>query len=287
MHKSWTINKILRVIRYNILQRKFHGVTAPLRTLPDFLVIGAKRCGTTSLYHYLGLHPSIKRSTHDHLGFFDDNFHLGLQFYRSFFPTVVEKRACLKKTGMFATYDVTSSYIQDPKTAKRIHDIFPQIKLIAILRNPADRAYSEYNLQLRSDPSMKDFEFYVKNEMVEIENDEKSGLVIDAKLFAAGKKNYLRKGFYFEQFTPWFGLFPKDNIHIISTEQLGRNPDETMKDIFKFLGFPDHQINTEKRHEKGNYKIMNDDTRESLQKFFEPRNKKLYELIGKNFVWNK
>ena len=60
-----------------------------------------------------------------------------------------------------------------------------------------------------------------------------------------------------------------------------------MKGIFDFLGFPNYQINTEKRHEKGNYKIMNNDIRELLQKFFESRNKKLYELIGKNFEWNK
>lgn len=275
----------MRTIKYNILQRKFYGITSPIRTLPDFIVIGAKRCGTTSLYHYLGLHPSIKKSSHDHLGFFDDNYHLGLQFYRSFFPTVFQQRSIIKRTGKFLTYDVTSSYIQDSKNAVRIHSLFPEIKLIAILRNPVDRAYSEYNLHLRADNKMQDFEFYVNQEILEIEDDEKNGVVGDLEPFTSGKKNYLRKGFYFEQLSPWFNLFPKKNIHIISTESLGEKPNEVLNGIFEFLGVTHHQINTEKKHEKGNYKKMNDSTKELLQKFFVPRNKKLYDLIGMDFDW--
>lgn len=272
-------------MKYNLSQRRVSGITSPIRTLPDFIIIGAKRCGTTSLYHYLGLHPSIKRSSHDHLGFFDDNYHLGMQFYRSFFPTIFEKKTCLKKTGKFLTYDVTSSYIQDAKNAERIHNVFPEIKLIAILRNPVDRAYSEYNLHCSTDPKMNDFEFYVDREIKEIEDNEKNNTSSDLNPFASGKKNYLRKGFYFEQLDPWFDLFPKENIHIISTEHLGERPNDVMKSIFGFLDVDYYQINTEKKHEKGNYKKMNDNTRERLQKFFASKNKKLYDLIGIDLGW--
>lgn len=99
-------------------------------------------------------------------------------------------------------YDVTSSYIQDSENAKRIHSLFPEIKLIAILRNPIDRAYSEYNLHLRANTEMKDFEFYINREILEIGNNEKSDTLYDSKLFTSGKKNYLRKGFYFDQLVP-------------------------------------------------------------------------------------
>lgn len=276
---------MFRIVKYNLFQRKFHGITSPLRTLPDFIVIGAKRCGTTSLYHYLGSHPSIKKSSHDHLGFFDDNYHLGLQFYRSFFPTIFEKRKYIKETGKFLTYDVTSSYIQHYECAQRIHHLFPQIKLIAILRNPVDRAYSEYNLHLRVNDKMKEFEYYVNQEMIEIEEFEKNNQYVSSKLFTKDQKNYLKKGFYFEQLVPWFDLFPRENIHIISTEQLGMKPNEIMNDIFKFLNIEACQIDTEKKHEKGSYKELSADTRKLLQDFFMPKNKKLYGLIEKNFDW--
>ena len=73
---------IYQKIRYNFLQRHVYGITASFRVLPDFMVIGFGKAGTTTLYHYLGEHPCIIKSSHDHLGFFDDNFHLGLNFYK-------------------------------------------------------------------------------------------------------------------------------------------------------------------------------------------------------------
>ena len=85
---NYFLLNIYRKIRYNFLQRHVYGITATIRTLPDFIVIGAKRCGTTSIYQYLENHPCIKKSSHDHIGFFDDNFSLGELFYRSFFPTL-------------------------------------------------------------------------------------------------------------------------------------------------------------------------------------------------------
>ena len=73
--------------RYGLIKRHFYYLTSSFRTLPSFFVIGGVRCGTTSLYHYLGQHNSIKQATYDELGYFDDNFHLGLNWYRSLFPT--------------------------------------------------------------------------------------------------------------------------------------------------------------------------------------------------------
>ena len=81
------------------VKRHFFGITSPLRVLPNFFVIGAGRTGTTSLYHYLDQHPSLSKSAYDELGFFDVNFHLGLHWYRSLFPSIFTKfRIKLKTT---------------------------------------------------------------------------------------------------------------------------------------------------------------------------------------------
>ena len=129
---------------YLIFKRHYFGLTSPFRVLPDFFVIGAGRTGTTSLFHYLDQHPSIVKSAYDELGYFDVNFHLGLNWYRSLFPSKITKFISLQKTKAFLTYDVTPSYVRRPWTAQRIHSVFPNSKLIVVLRNPVDRCYSLY-----------------------------------------------------------------------------------------------------------------------------------------------
>ena len=144
--KLTKIKNAYRFIRYVLLQRHFYGITAPLRVLPDFFVIGVVRSGTTSLYHYLDEHPCITKSAYDELGFFDDNYHLGLNWYRSMFPTKSHKEKIIKKFGKFLTYDVTPFYIYNKISVERIFKAFPNSKIIAVLRNPIDRAYSNYFL---------------------------------------------------------------------------------------------------------------------------------------------
>ena len=270
---------IYRKIKYNLLQRHIYGITSSIRVLPDFLVIGAKRCGTTSLYEYLGKHPCIKKSSHDHIGFFDDNYDLGIGFYKSFFPTIFEKKIYEVKNGKFLTNDVTSSYIQNTKIVNRIVEMLPNSKIIAILRNPVDRAYSEYNLHLRANAEIESFDSLIQNEINSIENKNDGGKIKN--------NSYLKKGFYYDQLKPWFELFPKNNILILSTEKFGENTSQVFNDIFKFLNLKNYNIQNPKRMQKGSYSKLNPSTREKLLEYYEPKNKQLYELIGKKFNWEK
>ena len=109
--------------RYGFCARPATYITSPLRVLPDFFVIGAVRSGTTSLFHYLGQHPCIESSAYDEIGYFDDNFHLGLSWYKSLFPTKFTKNKIKNKHGKFLTYDVTPFYIYNPLVAKRISEL--------------------------------------------------------------------------------------------------------------------------------------------------------------------
>ena len=81
-----------RFIYHQLLRRHYYAITGPNRVLPDFLIIGAKRCGTTSMFFNLPKHPSILKSHHDNMGFFNDNFHLGQNWYKSFFVTKSHKK---------------------------------------------------------------------------------------------------------------------------------------------------------------------------------------------------
>jgi hypothetical protein len=282
--KNMTLQKkIYQKIKYNVLQRHIYGITSPLRVTPDFLVIGSKRCGTTSLYEYLGEHPCIKKSSHDHIGFFDDNFHLGINFYKSFFPTIFEKIIFQIKNGMYLNYDVTSTYIHNTTTSKRVFETLPKIKIIAIIRNPIDRAYSEYNVNKEINPKIEPFEIFVEKEIEEISNKEES----ENNRFLSNKNKYLERGLWFEQLEPWFKLFPKQNILILSTEDFGKDSNHIFNIIFKFLNLKKFLIENPKKLRKANYPKLDQKTREKLIDFYKSYNLKFYNLVGKDFQWEK
>ena len=167
--------KFYRIVYYILLKRHIYGLTSPIRLLPDFIVIGVVRGGTTSLYHYLAQHSCIRKSAYDEIGFFDDNFHLGLNWYRSMFPTKFTKQSIEKKYGKFMTYEVTPWYIRRPWDAKRIHDLLPNIKLISVLRNPVDRAYSHYHLSRRILGLTTSFEDIVEDDIKRIKDYRENG----------------------------------------------------------------------------------------------------------------
>ena len=166
-HKSYLKSRQSSYKRfyYLFVKRHFFGITSLLRVLPDFFVIGAGRSGTTSLYHYLHQHPSLSKSAYDELGFFDVNFHLGLHWYRSLFPSIFTKYRIKSKTNFFMTYDVTPSYIRRPWNARRIKNLFPNTKLIVILRNPVDKSFSHYKLLSKTFGEVRSFEEIIKEEM--------------------------------------------------------------------------------------------------------------------------
>jgi len=286
LYKNSIPHKILKIIRYNVLQRGFCGLTSPIRTLPDFIVIGAKRCGTTSLYHYLGLHPCIKRSSHDHLGFFDDNFRLGINWYKSYFPTVFTKYYVKSCEKYFMTYDVTATYIRRPWSATNILKTLPNIKLLVILRNPIDRAYSDYNDRENSRKTNITFEDTIKEEikMLEKEANETGSREYDASIM---QKSVLAKGFYADQLKTWFNLFPKENILILLTEDFSINPNKTFEEISNFLKLPNYNIKNFEKKNVGKYQKMNPETRKFLINYYKPYNEQLYKIVEKNFNWDK
>ena len=274
------IKKILKVIKYTIIKRGFFGISSPFRTLPNFIIIGVKRCGTTTLYEQLSEHPCIEKSAHDNLGFFNNNFELGVNWYKSHFVTNFKKNQIKKKYGKFATYDVTSSYIQKKKTAENIFSVLPSVKLILILRNPSDRAYSEYNQNIVDEDESRSFEELIKREIHEIKNKGNESME-----FSVDKINLVKKGIYIKQILPWLEIFPKKQILIISTEEFDENTSETYNKIFRFLELPKYEIKNNKRYRKGNYEKMKEETRQTLNNFYQKYNEELFQKIGKNFEW--
>ena len=271
---------LLNKIKHIFVKRHVYGWSSSLRVLPNLVVIGVVRSGTTSLYHYLSQHPSIIKSAYDELGYFDSNYDLGLNWYKSLFPTIFEKKKVEEKNGKFITYDVTPFYIYNEKVPKRIQKIIPDSKLILILRNPVDRAYSNYFITKQN----KKFE--------DIISEEKETLkIIDQK----NKEEYykfvhtslLSRGFYAEQLEKWFKIFPRNQILIIKSEDFAIQTNKIMNEIFNFLGLENFNILDDSKKNKIVYEPMKEETRRELIEYFRPYNEKLYSMINRNFDWEK
>src|SRR5258706_11489250 len=127
--------------RYSIRVPKTVGwwrrATSRYRKLPDFLIIGAQRSGTSTLYQYIARHPDVRGAFRKEVHYFDMHYDRGLDWYRACFPT----------RGF--TGESSPSYLIHPEVPARVAAVLPDIKLIAILRNPVERAYSAYNRNVR------------------------------------------------------------------------------------------------------------------------------------------
>ena len=280
------IKKIYQKIFYGLIKRHYYYLSSPLRVLPECFVIGVVRSGTTSLYHYLGQHPCIGSSAYDEIGYFDENYHLGINWYKSLFPTKFTRDKIIKKHGKFLTYDVTPFYIYNPLVTRRIFESFPQAKIISNLRNPIDRAYSNYIIMLQDGDTTKTFEEIVKMEMDEIDKS-KSKLNDESYIVDTFYENLLARGFYANQLEVWFEKFQKNQLLMISTEDLAQKTDQVLTKVFEFLDLPYFKIRDFTKQNKREYPLMKDETRKLLIEFYKPHNEKLYSLINQHFDWDK
>ena len=274
---------MLKKIYWNFIKRNTAGITGPFRVLPDFIIIGSMKCGTTSLYYDICEHPCVSAAAYDEIGFFDSNFHLGLNWYRSMFPTKGQIDDVRRKEGVAITGEDTPFYFWNPIAAKRIQKILPNIKLIIILRNPIDRAYSEYQDLVSRESNSPSFETFIENEI----NTRKKGIIITEENFEIFNQNdsYLLKGIYIDQLKIWAGLFPKEQIFTLSTESLNSDPTASMESVFQYLNLPDYKIKKPQHQKQKKYTPMDSQTRKLLIEFFKPHNERLFKFIGKKFDW--
>jgi hypothetical protein len=278
--------QLYRIIYYQLIQRHIFAITGFIRVIPDFLVIGAKRCGTTSLYQHLPEHPCISKSPHDNMGFFNDNFHLGVNWYKSFFPTTFTRKKIKSKFGNFLAFDVTTKYMEEESTANNVYQTKPNMKIIIILRNPVDRAYSQYHLSVRQTAERRSFEDVVEENMNRLNKESHEHYKIKPK-FSAKEDNYLKKGLYALQLRYWLKIFPRENILIVSTEEFESNQQIIYNKIFEFLNISKFEVKNTKKMQKGNYPPIKSETRNLLLDYFRPHNHELFELINMEFDWDK
>jgi hypothetical protein len=276
-----------------LLGKLYRGITAPVRLLPDFLIIGTQRGGTTSLYHYLQAHPCLQATTTKEVHFFDRKYHKGLLWYRGHFPTVWEKsRAQQVQKQAFVTGEASPSYLFHPHVYKRVAQTLPHVKLIVLLRNPVDRAYSQYYHSIELGHESRSFEEAIRDEQ-ERTAQEREKILKDEhyQSYAYKHHSYLTRGIYVDQLQAWMSFFPCEQFLILKSEEFYADPAATLKQVYAFLNLPVTELQLQKKEYKQlnntNYSKMDEALRTRLVEYFRPHNARLYEFLGTDFSWNK
>jgi hypothetical protein len=257
--------------------------------MPDYLIVGSMRSGTSALYEYLVRHPHIARSTTEEVHYFTLNYHRGVDWYRGHFPTRLRQAYVRRRFGAkLVSGEATPYYMAHPHAPGRIAELLPAVKLIVVLRNPVDRAYSHYNYLRRVGVEpLTSFE-----EALEAEPERLAGEVDKMMADPSYKSrnhwhfSYAARGLYADQLKVLLQLFPREQILVLQAEQLLSDPSRNHAAALRHLGLGVITLPEYPRHNPMHYPAMNPDTRKRLIEQFEAPNNRLYKLLDRDFGWD-
>lgn len=295
-------NSLLDRLRWGIILLGYHSK-------PSFLIIGAQKAGTTSLYYYLSEHPCITLGHEKEIGFFSP------ELFENWPENPKHQILCNRKREDFfdphfyplqaawyhshfllphqlgrhrITYEATPEYLYYPEVAERIYRYSPKMKLIVLLRDPVERAFSAWNMYCSfGEGNYRPFIYAPRRETREFDeavHDELDKMQSDRTVLDPG---YLRRGLYYEQLIRYFKFFKRDQILILDSRGLRNNASGLIEQTYRFLGLQVRKHQGEwQKHIVGTYQTqIPDKTLHLLREFYKPQNEKLYQLLDHDFGW--
>jgi hypothetical protein len=263
---------------------RFRRLTAPLRVLPDAIILGEMRSGTTSLFRYLAGHPQVLRPWAKELHYFDRLFARGERWYRANFPTAAATRWHALRHGGAVTFEATPDYLIYPAVARRIAEAIPQARLIVLLRNPVDRAISHHKLNVRSKLERHSFEKAIQREAERLKGEHE--LVLGDEPYPSRRVrrySYATRGIYVDTLRAYDAFRLRGQLLVIKSEDLFEKTQETYDEVLQFLGLSPWRL--EAHAPGGNRASERPACYDELRAFFAPHNQRLYEYLGRDLGW--
>jgi Sulfotransferase domain len=271
--------------------RAYGRATSRRRPLPDYLIIGTKRGGSTSMFKYLNRHPNVlpmwpgvenAKKTY----FFDRYYDRGTDWYRAHFPTAARRAEVEERTGAPAiTGEAAVNYMFNPLVCDRVRQTLPDVKLIVLLRNPVDRIWSHYHERVNAGTEPLSFE-----DALEAEDERLAGeverMTADPSYYSERLDfcSYKARGRYLEHLAPWLDAFYPEQLHIVRSEDLYADSGRVVTEVQTFLGLPESPPTPHR------YNYMPADTldpvlREKLSDYYRPHVAALETRLGRSFDW--
>lgn len=256
--------------------------SAWLRALPNFLIIGTQRGGTTSLYNCLVQHPRIRGSSLKEVHYFDLNHRKGPLWYRSHFPLSFSLGGEVK----ILTGEASPYYLFHPLVPERVHQVLPQVKLIVMLRNPVERAISHYHYMVSLGAERLPLEEAIAREPLRLAG-ESVRIREDPHYKSTNHRRYgyLSRGLYYDQLRNWMGPFAREAFLILSSEEFFRDCRRVLKRVYEFLGLDDFAGVRYRRDNAGRHPEASKAVKQALQEYFEPANSTLFDYLGVDYDW--
>jgi hypothetical protein len=245
---------------------------------PDFVIIGTQRGGTTSLHAYLSAHPRIVTPATKELHFLTDRHERGPDWYLGQFPSTIPLGAITGEATPYALFH--------PLAPQRLREIAPDAKLIVLLRNPVDRAYSHYLMERSRGDETRSFAEALAAEPALLAGEEDNLLADPGYISRAHKHaSYVSRGDYAPQLERWFAHFSREQFLILRSEDLYARPGETFALATSFLGLPSAPDLPFDAHNRTAGPPLDPAIRQRLIHHFAPLNHRLAELIGWDPGW--
>jgi hypothetical protein len=291
------VRRLTRVVR----QRSPHGLVVGLRWLlhrwgmlsarwrlrPAFLIVGAQRSGTTTLYRVLSEHPAVARPTISKgIGYFDLRYERGSRWYAGHFPLAVLAR---RRHGPHAvTFESSGYYLFHPLAAGRIARDLPGVKIVVMVREPVERAYSAHRHELARGFETEEFE-----RAIELEPERLAGevekIVADPSYESFDHRHhaYLSRSRYSEQIDRFIDEVGADRVHVVDADVFFADPVGEFERLRAWLGLPEWQPRKVEQWNARPRTPMSPELRARLDRDFESYDARLAEQMGRTPSWRE
>jgi phosphoglycolate phosphatase-like HAD superfamily hydrolase len=261
------------------------------RLLPGFLIVGAERCGTTSLFHVLRQHPAVFSAAmpKKELHYFDQDYGRGLGWYQSHFPLTARARPTARRAGLDpVAFEASPYYMFHPLAPARIHRDLPGVKLIALVRDPVERAYSAHANHVGHGLETEPFE-----RALELEDGRLAG---EAERLAADPGyrsynhrhySYRTRGYYADQLDHLERIFGRDRIHVIDSGDFFTAPSQVYDQVLDFLGLARRGQPAFTPQNARPRSPMPASLRAALEEHYRPHDERLARWLGRPPSWRR
>ena len=260
------------------------------RMLPGFLIVGAERCGTTSMYHALSLHPAVFGTTirKQEVHFFDSNYGRGLAWYQSQFPLRMRARLAARGAGTAPlAFEASPYYMFHPLAPERICRDLPGVKLLVLVRDPVERAYSAHANHVAYGLETESFARALELEEARLEGEAERILAdSDYVSFAHRHYSYRARGQYSEQIEHLGRMFGSARIHVVDSGDFFANPAPVYDGVLKFLGLPRYHPTFTPQNARPRAP-MPESVRAALEEHYRPYDERLAAWLGREPSWRR
>ena len=256
------------------------------RMLPSFLIVGEERCGTTSMFHVLRQHPAVFNGTlpRKEMHYFDHKYAHGLGWYQCHFPLSARTRLAARGVSP-VTFEATANYLFHPLAPERINRDLPGVRLLVLLRDPVERAYSAHAHQTGFGDETEPFE-----KALELEDSRLAGeverIIADPTYhsYAHDHYTYRARGHYAEHLARLEKIFGRDRIHVVDSDVFFADPAPAYNEVLSFLGLPSHTPTFTARNARPR-SPMPETVRAGLEEHFRPHDEQLTAWLGHEPSW--